>query len=1247
MLNNTVTFSAAPGSLVSDIASQKTYRTLRTCTGSLSSLTAGVDYETFAYTLLNDTWLTAIDAAGNPVNLLKISKDNLLEFAPKVGLNAFYFVQNPGFNYFADIPVSSEGAGVWHGTGIRVGGIDILKTNIYGLADSARIEVPVIKMTDGAGYRKIPISRNSLGLLKYSTGAYLDTLLAYRFLIPTSTNTLGQMSAGTTGKLIRGVTGSMPVWTTPTFPNTADSGKVLIGDKTNITLSNARFPLEYPTYGNIMRSNGTDWRQVAIGLGLTEYGTIGTLAVDTASASILSRQRAVKEYQAKGNYLTTAVTSLGGLTGATQTFAIGTTGTAPAWSSATTTHTLNIPMAATTSVAAGLISKTQYDSFAAKASLDSIPFQHTPSNITKFRGSLADALVLKGTTGGSLAIAEGAGTRLQWNPTDGSFRAGTVEGTEWDKSAPYKVGTYSFAVNHNTTASYEASGALGEGTLAGEFAAFATGDSTRATGMYSSTFGIHTNANSMYNAAFGKFNVGGGTSDADIETDPLFEIGNGTDNTHRNNAFGILKNGYSTFSDTVKAKAFVKTSGTATQFLMANGTVRDTVYQTKLTNPVTGTGVSGYLPHFSGVSTIDSSGVYWDGTRLAINTTTPHSSFSLGSNTLSQQFLSYDVGNIRSGMGRYFVFGSGLGTKYFVPTGYIHSFGHMSTTDGTTYTENMRITSGGNLQVTDTVKANGFIKTGGTATQFMMANGAVRDTVYQIHVPAGSTSQYWRGDKTWQTLPTYTLSGLGGVALADSTASDGYTRRDRLTTELFKKRSLNNHDSLSTLDEKSYNSLTDKPNLALYRLNNDHDSLNTLQEKNYSSLDGKPDLTVYRMLNNHDSLSVLDEKSYNSLTDKPTLSIYRLNNDHDSLSTLQEKNYSSLDGKPDLTVYKEKTDSTAADGFTRRDRLTTELFLKVTKNANITGATKTKITYDVKGLITSGADATTYDISPTANRYYITPADTIQLDNLTSNLAGKVALADSVGGGTGKYATGKALANHTALNSTTSTNGHLSSTDWNTFNGKQAALSGTGFVKASGTTISYDNATYLTSESDPTVNNATLTLAVSGSGLSGSQTFTANQASGATFTVTSNATTSNAASTPGTIVLRATDGTVALVGTFCSGSDSTLKRNIRPFSKADLYNASKIDFVKFLYKSDATNQLHLGVIAQQVEKFIPEVVHTNENGKLEVNYPELLVILAAQHAEEIKLLKEQNRQLERRISKLEDHNKWEAKQINF
>jgi len=69
----------------------------------------------------------------------------------------------------------------------------------------------------------------------------------------------------------------------------------------------------------------------------------------------------------------------------------------------------------------------------------------------------------------------------------------------------------------------------------------------------------------------------------------------------------------------------------------------------------------------------------------------------------------------------------------------------------------------------------------------------------------------------------------------------------------------------------------------------------------------------------------------------------------------------------------------------------------------------------------------------------------------------------------------------------------------------------------------------------PTIGDGTLTLGVSGTGLSGSQTFTANQTGGATFTVTSNATNAN---TAGTIVAR--DGS----GNFSAGTiTATLSGN--------------------------------------------------------------------------------------------------------
>ena len=52
--------------------------------------------------------------------------------------------------------------------------------------------------------------------------------------------------------------------------------------------------------------------------------------------------------------------------------------------------------------------------------------------------------------------------------------------------------------------------------------------------------------------------------------------------------------------------------------------------------------------------------------------------------------------------------------------------------------------------------------------------------------------------------------------------------------------------------------------------------------------------------------------------------------------------------------------------------LQTALDSKVDENAAITGATKIKITYDAKGLVTSGADATTADIADSTNKRYQT-----------------------------------------------------------------------------------------------------------------------------------------------------------------------------------------------------------------------------------------------------------------------------------
>jgi hypothetical protein len=77
----------------------------------------------------------------------------------------------------------------------------------------------------------------------------------------------------------------------------------------------------------------------------------------------------------------------------------------------------------------------------------------------------------------------------------------------------------------------------------------------------------------------------------------------------------------------------------------------------------------------------------------------------------------------------------------------------------------------------------------------------------------------------------------------------------------------------------------------------------------------------------------------------------------------------------------------------------------------------------------------------------------------------------------------------------------------------------------------------------PTVSNGTLTMAVSGTGLSGSASFTANQSGSSSFTVTSNATNANTAST---IVARDASGnfTAGTITAALSGNASTVTNGV-------------------------------------------------------------------------------------------------------
>ena len=60
----------------------------------------------------------------------------------------------------------------------------------------------------------------------------------------------------------------------------------------------------------------------------------------------------------------------------------------------------------------------------------------------------------------------------------------------------------------------------------------------------------------------------------------------------------------------------------------------------------------------------------------------------------------------------------------------------------------------------------------------------------------------------------------------------------------------------------------------------------------------------------------------------------------------------------------------------------------VVPNTAITGATKTKITYDAKGLVTGGADATTADIAASTDKNYVTDAQLVVIGNTSGTNTG-------------------------------------------------------------------------------------------------------------------------------------------------------------------------------------------------------------------------------------------------------------------
>ena len=105
-------------------------------------------------------------------------------------------------------------------------------------------------------------------------------------------------------------------------------------------------------------------------------------------------------------------------------------------------------------------------------------------------------------------------------------------------------------------------------------------------------------------------------------------------------------------------------------------------------------------------------------------------------------------------------------------------------------------------------------------------------------------------------------------------------------------------------------------------------------------------------------------------------------------TNIKTVNNTSLLGSGNISISSAVAWGGVTGTLSNQTDLQTALDGKVDENTAITGATKTKITYDSKGLVTAGADATTADIADSLNKRYVTDAQLTVIGNTSGTNTG-------------------------------------------------------------------------------------------------------------------------------------------------------------------------------------------------------------------------------------------------------------------